>query len=150
MKRSPDMQRLEETLRSSKIAGGGFLGSDPRPLEEILDADAAELARLGHTQYELADRMRHISSRAEQGLGSWVAVDEIIEAAVTDTRGLMPCPWPHPGTYSKTVVSARNLRTGKMIQWSELNIHLVEEHGFFEGRGSAFRLEPAELADILF
>ena len=150
MKRSPDMQRLEEMLRSSKLVGGGFLGTDPRPIEEILDADAAELARMGRTKYELADRMRHVSSLAEQGLGSWVTIDESVEAALTDTRGAIPCPWAHSGVYSKTVVSARNIRTGKTIQWSELNIHLIEEHGFFEGRGSPFRLEPAELADILF
>ncbi|MGD9874011.1 MAG: hypothetical protein AB7T27_07040 [Kiritimatiellia bacterium] len=150
MKPSPDMQRLEEILRSSKIAGGGFLGSDRRPLEEILEADAAELVRLGHTRYDIADRMRHISALAERGLGSWVKVDENIEAAVTDTRGKIPCPWPHPGTFSKTVVTAKNMRTGQSIQWSELNIHLIEMHGFFEGHGSPFRLDPAVLAEILF
>jgi hypothetical protein len=36
------------------------------------------------------------------------------------------------------------------VQWSDLSIHLIGAHGFFEGRGSFFRLEPAELVAILF
>jgi hypothetical protein len=31
-----------------------------------------------------------------------------------------------------------------------LNIHLVEEHGFFEGRGAFFRIEPEELIRVIF
>jgi len=150
MKQSPEMQKLEEAIRASKIVGGGFLGSDRRPLEEILEADASELARLGHTAQDIAARMRRILDQAEKGLGAWVRIDGIVEASVTDTRGEMPCPWPHPGTYSKTVVTARNIRTGKTMQWSALSIHLIEAHGFFEGKGSSFRLEPRDLVDILF
>lgn len=144
------MERLEETLGSSGIVAGGFLGTDRRPLEEILESDAAELDRLGYTVYDIADRMRHIKSLAEQGLGSWVKIDDAVEAAVSDTRGILPCPWPHPGLFSKIVVTARNTQTGRTIRWSGLSIHLIDEHGFFEGRGSPFRLEPAELAEMIF
>ncbi|TFH15788.1 MAG: hypothetical protein E4H02_07150 [Lentisphaerales bacterium] len=150
MKQPPDIQKLEETLNASKISAGGFMGSDRRPLQEILEADASELVRLGHTTSGIADRMRHIMASAERGLGSWVQVDDTIQASATDTRGVLPCPWPHPGTYLKTAVVARNTRTGKTIRWSALSIHLIEEHGFFEGQGSAFRLEPDILVDVIF
>ncbi len=150
MKPSPNIARLEEVLRASKIAGGGFLGDDQRPLAEILDSDATELARTGRTVRELVMRMREITVKAETGLGSWVKIGEGLEAAASDTRGFIPCPWPHSGVFSKTVVTVRNGAAGETVRWSELSIHLIEEHGFFQGRGSAFRLVPAELVAILF
>jgi len=27
---------------------------------------------------------------------------------------------------------------------------MIEAHGFFQGRGSSFRLEPKELVDVVF
>jgi hypothetical protein len=47
-------------------------------------------------------------------------------------------------------VTAKNLRTGKTIRWSLLGIHMIEEHGFFEGRGATFRLDPKELVNVVF
>ncbi len=35
------------------------------------------------------------------------------------------------------------------MRWTDLSIHLIETHAFFQGKGSAFRLEPAELAAFL-
>ena len=61
MKRSPEAKRLEEVLRCSRIVAGGFLGIDTRILEEIIEADAAELTRLGTTAQRLAARMREIT-----------------------------------------------------------------------------------------
>ena len=58
VKRSPEKKRLEEVLRSSRIVAGGFLGSDTRILEEILEADAAEVSQLGTTMEDIAARMR--------------------------------------------------------------------------------------------
>jgi hypothetical protein len=31
-----------------------------------------------------------------------------------------------------------------------LNIHLIKEHGFFEGKGSPFRIEPSVLTKMIF
>jgi hypothetical protein len=36
------------------------------------------------------------------------------------------------------------------MHWSDLNIHLIAKHGFFEGKGSAFRIEPKELISTIF
>lgn len=150
MKRSPQMQRLEETLRASKLTAGGFLGADARPLEEILDADAAALFRLGYTRTEVGARMREMTAAARAGLGTAVPVAARTEGQLLEARGRIVCPWPHPGTYRKEVTSVRRRDTGCSLQWSALGIHLIEAHGFFGGRGARFRLEPAELVEILF
>jgi hypothetical protein len=41
MKESPDNQKLEQLLRSSKLVAGGFMGSDTRTFSEVTDADLA-------------------------------------------------------------------------------------------------------------
>jgi hypothetical protein len=54
------------------------------------------------------------------------------------------------GRYPKTVTNLRRTDTGEIIRWSDLSVHLIGAHSFFQGRGSIFRLEPGDLVQILF
>lgn len=150
MKKSPQLERLEAILRSSRLSARGFLGEDTRSLWEIIDRDTAELTRLGKTQEEVAVRMQEITDTAKRGLGDWVKITDNLRAWASDVRGVIACPWPHPFRTHKTVTTAERPDTGKQIRWSDLSIHLIGEHGFFQGKGSAFRLDPRELVEIIF
>lgn len=141
----PERQRLNHLLHSSRLVAGGFMGADTRDVLEIIDADGAELSRLGVTKEQLAERMKRITVAAVLGLGTWVQIDEKAEARVLEARGSLVCPWPHPGTYLKRVTITRDTESGRSICWSDLNTHMIGEHGFFEGMGSQFRIEPREL-----
>ncbi len=150
MKKSPQMQKLEETLRSSKLAAGGFMGSDSRRVTEVIDADAARVAELGLTAERIAVRMQEVTDIAKSGLGNWVEVDDKRQAMVEEAKGAIVCPWPHSGRFAKRVTTVRWVESGEDIRWSDLNIHLIAEHGFFEGKGSAFRIEPENLVKVIF
>jgi len=150
MKKSPDIQKLEEMLRSSKLVAGGFMGPDPRGVMEIIDADMAEVSILGQSVNQIAARMLEITKAATKGLGTWVDIDEKRMAKVDEARGFVICPWPHPARFDKRVTTLKMLDSGKEILWSDLSIHLIAEHGFFEGKDAAFRLEPAELIEMIF
>jgi hypothetical protein len=150
MKESPQAQKLEEVLRSSKLVAGGFMGNDPRSVTEIIDADTAALARLGFTIEQVASRMQEITDKAIPRLGNWVRIDQQRQAKVDEAKGWLICPWPHTGRFVKRVTTAKLIKSAKSIQWSDLNIHLIAEHGFFEGKGSAFRIEPKELISTIF
>lgn len=150
MKESPQAKKLEEILRSSKLVSGGFMGKDLRSLSEIVSADGAELSRLGKTAYDVAARMQEITNIAIAGLGNWVKIDNHREAKVDEAKGMLVCPWPHPGRFAKRVTTLKLVESGDTISWSDLNIHLIAEHGFFEGHGSAFRIEPAKLIPAIF
>lgn len=150
MKESPQNQRLKELLKSSKIAAGGFMGADTRGLFEIIDADAADLAQLGFTTDRLAARMRRITEIATQTLGAWTKVDNNLQARVREAKGRIPCPWPHPAHFAKRITEVKATQTGQTITWSDLNIHLIAEHGFFEGKNAKFRINPPDLIKILF
>lgn len=150
MKRSPSEIKLEQMLRSSKLVAGGFMGNDPRTPEEIIRDDAAALQRLGRTAAEIAHRMRTLTNIARAALGNWVEAEGRYRLRSEEWKGMLICPWPHPGRFEKRLTACRRLDTGEEIVWSDLNIHLIEAHSFFEGKGSPFRLEPEMLVRILF
>jgi len=150
MKDSAETDRLEKILKSHKFSASGFLGNDSRSIMEIIESDEAALLKAGKSREKTAARMREITRQAKAGLETPVIINPGLEAQVVDARGTLPCPWPHPGRYGKTVTTATRTDTGQSIKWSELNIHMIESHGFFEGRGSYFRIEPEELIEIIF
>ena len=150
MKQSPESQKLEQALRSSKLVAGGFMGDDSRSVPDVISADAAQLRKLGYTTEQVAKRMKEITDIATKALENWVDIDHKRRALVDEAKGPIVCPWPHPGRYDKRVTTVEVKETGECIFWSDLNIHLIAEHGFFEGKGSVFRVEPKKLVDIIF
>jgi hypothetical protein len=149
-KESPQLQKLQEILRSSKLVAGGFMGSDSRCVLDIIDADVAELSRLSVTAEDIALRMRQISDIAKAALGNWAEIDPRRQAMTEEAKGALPCPWPHPGKFAKRITTVTLTDSGETIRWSDLNIHLIADHAFFEGRGSPFRIEPQKLIRIIF
>jgi len=150
MKESPQIQRLEEVLRSSKLVAGGFMGNDVRSVSEIIDADAAQLARLGFTARQIGARMQEITDIAKGALGNWLRIDDERRAKAEEAKGAIVCPWPHPGRFAKRVTTVNVIESDQSVRWADLNIHLIAEHGFFEGKGSNFRIEPDILVKIIF
>src|SRR4030042_898841 len=150
MKQSPDITKLDIVLRSSILVADGFMGDGHRSVTEVIDTDAGELFALDVTAQQIVDRMKEITEKAASGQGTWVEIDDNRQAMVDETRGSLPCPWPHEGYYSKRVPTLKLVDSGKPIPWADLNQHMSGAHGFFEGRGSHFRIEPAEAVKMLF
>lgn len=149
MKQSPEEKRLEEVLRSSKLTLGGFMGTDNRRVSEIVGADAKALAELGHKAGEVAARMQEITADAIARLGGDVEIAGLV-ARVEEAKGAIVCPWPHSGNFAKRITYITKKETQKTLRWTDLSIHMIAEHGFFEGQGSEFRIEPAELIEMIF
>ncbi len=150
MKQGPEVQQLDISLRASTLVAGGFMGDDPRSVTEVIDTDAGELSHLGVTEKELAARMKEVTDKAAPAQGTWIEIAPGREAQVDETRGANPCPWRHRGRYFKRMTTIRRKGSDEVIRWSDLNTHMIATHGFFEGKGSMFRLEPADLVKMLF
>lgn len=136
-------------MQSGHITRDGLLGFDKRSIEEIIRADAETVKKFGLTHRQIAERMKFFRNEGKKGLGGFVKVNPYFEVSCDMARGLLTCPFGEPGMYRKTMITVRNLRLGMEIAYSDLNIHLVAEHGFYEGKGSLFRLEPVLLANVL-
>ncbi|MEN6386849.1 MAG: hypothetical protein ABFD79_16840 [Phycisphaerales bacterium] len=150
MKKSPDIEKLEKILNSSAIVSGGFMGTDTRDLYEIIAADLSELAGLGITITKLVSRMKEITAAAIPALGNWTNIDEKRHARVDEAKGRLTCPWPHLGRFEKRITFVENIHTGEIVKWTDLNIHLIETHNFFEGKGSPYRIELKEIVKNIF
>ncbi len=150
MKKSPQTEKLEQMLRSSRLVADGFMGTDMRSLAEIIESDAAETARLGRTCDQIGLRMRQITDIATTGLGAWVDVDDKRRAMVNEAKGAIICPWPHPGKYAKRITILKLKTNDQTISFSDLNTHLIAEHGFFQGKNSRFRIKPKEIIEMIF
>jgi hypothetical protein len=150
MNQSPQDENLEQVLRSGKLTAGGFLGVDLRGIDEVIAEDRAMLEKQGYSAAQVAGRMQELRDTARPALGNWVKISDILQVKSEDYKGWIGCPWPHTGRFEKRVTTARRSDTGQSISWSDLNIHLIEEHCFFEGKGAFFRIEPQDLIRVLF
>ncbi|MBA7467640.1 MAG: hypothetical protein GH155_05180 [Spirochaeta sp.] len=149
MKLTPQMKKIEADMQPGVITLHGFLGRDERDLITIIDADNAAVMRLGLTHEQIAARMEELSREGLKGLGEFIGSESGFEVKVDSVRGKLPCPFGHPGIFAKVNTTVRNLKLGREITYTMLNSHLIGEHGFYEGKGSPFRLEPRDLIEIL-
>jgi len=145
----PTLEDVQKEMLPGVITRDGFLGSDPRTLEAILQDDNETVRGLGLTHALIAAKMRALMQAGLRGLGTWVAVAPHFVVLVDSVRGVLPCPFLHEGTFPKTRVTVKNTRLGREITFTELNVHLIEAHGFYEGQGAPFRLDPPTLAQVL-
>ena len=151
MKQSPRDKKLEEVLRSGKLVAGGFMGTDPRHPIEIIEQDVVAMEHLGITIHQLVERMQELTDLAKPRLGSWITDDSgTLRVKSEDFKGALVCPWPHPGRFDKRITTVEHIKTGRQVLWTDLNIHMIADHGFFEGKGAFFRIDPAEIVEILF
>jgi len=146
MKRDPHLQNVVSRMASGLLSRDGFLGDDPRRLEEILDADNSAVVGLGVTHEALAATLEGIFEKARAGLGTPVPIGGRHVAVHHEAMGRIPCPWGRCGVFPKGEVELADTATGEAIRFTALSIHMIAEHGFYQGRGSRYRLEPAALA----
>ncbi len=149
MKKNPAMAKIYENMKPGVISLHGFLGDDKREIGQIIEHDAAELERLEITAEEIADGLDRIKTRALEGLGDYISLDAGYSARADSIRGKLPCPFEHKGLYRKTVVSLRRPGIAGELLFTDLGVHMIREHGFFQGKGSPFRLEPNEIMEII-
>jgi hypothetical protein len=149
VKQSPILDRVEQEMR--KIGMGTFLGKDTRRLSEILDDDKNTMSSLGLTHHEIASRLEKIAVTAKKNLGDYISVGDRYEVMMEVHRGMIPCPWMHPGgLFYKSYMELHDRITVETVILSDLSIHLIRDHGFYQGKGSPFRLEPKLMKRILF
>ena len=149
MKQSPLLQQIQEQMKPGVITLDGFLGKDTRNLIDIIIEDDGTVRRLGRTHRAIAQRMQYFRDAGYEGLGEFITVDGHFEVRVDSVRGKLPSPFGGPQLYRKVNTVVRNLKLNREVFYTDLHIHFVRDHGFYEGKGSPYRLEPVELMEVL-
>nr|WP_300980424.1 hypothetical protein [Mesotoga sp.] len=136
-------------MRAGSITGPGFLGHDERNLVDIISEDQAKVKELGLTNEIIANKLEMFMKQGERGFGSPVKVDDRFVVIVEESRGYIPCPFRHGHLSKKANINVRNIARKEEVDYSPISIHLIREHGFYQGKGSPYRLDPAKVARIL-
>jgi len=150
MKQGKYFDDIEAAMKPGVITINGFLGNDTRKLSEIIEADNALVCKLGLSHEKIADRMKEFIEAGKKGLGlSEVAYKGYFTINIDVAMGKLPCPFLHPGRFPKLIATITNNRIHRRIQFSELSVHMIREHGFYGGIGSLYRCEPKTIAEVL-
>jgi len=149
MKQNPEMKTAQQNMQPGVIVLQGFLGNDARDLVQIMDEDMSAIEALDVTLEQIADRMEFFKEEGLKGLGEFIQVEPHFAVRVDSVRGKLRCPFEHPGLIPKTNITVKNLQIHREFTFTDMNIHCIREHGFFEGKGSFFRMDPEAIVEIL-
>lgn len=149
MKQTPQEKKIYDNFKPGKITKEGFLGDDTRHIHDIIEEDMHVLDRLRVSKEQIADRLQYFIEEGKKGLETPVDLGDFTTQVIW-RRGMLPSPFGDPKRlYHKIVATVFNKKLNKEITYTQLNVHLIRDHGFFEGKGSVFRLEPEDVVKIL-
>ena len=149
MKQTPEFDYIQEMLKPGKITKDGFLGTDKRKLIDIINDDEAEVLRHNLTNKEIADKMIYFRESGKKGLGDFCTVDKDFEVKVDIFRGKLTNPFNKKHLVRKTQIIVINKKLNQEIIFTGMNIEMIRDHGFYEGKGAVYRLEPEYIIKIL-
>ncbi|MHC4561643.1 MAG: hypothetical protein ACYS8X_02605 [Planctomycetota bacterium] len=149
MKQTPYDQHVLERMAPGALCAEGFLGDDPRDLSDILADDDSAVVAAGASHEQIAAKLDDWMHRAIAELGRPVGLSVDITATWHEGMGRIPSPWPGEGVFPKGELELTDARTGKTLLTTPLSVHLIATHGFYQGRGSRYRIEPTELIAAL-
>lgn len=147
---SDELENFENLLHSADVMAFSIMGTDKRMLSEIVQNDIDRLSQSGVTVAKLVERMKEITEKAIPALGNWTKIDDTHLAKIFEVKGCVHCPWQHPSRFAKRITYVQNTAAKTSAKWTDLNIHLIEQHNFFEGKGSIYRVEPEEIVKAIF
>lgn len=138
-----------ERMAPGALCAEGFLGSDHRELPEIIAADTATVEAAGLTHERIAAELKKVFDAAIAELGRPLKVSVNLTAVWHEGMGRIPSPWPGDGVFPKGELVLTETPAGRTLIVTPLSIHLIAAHGFYQGRGTHYRLEPADLIALL-
>lgn len=148
MKQTPELDRIQEKMKPGILTLKGFLGYDDRKLADIIADDRQSINSHRVSIDVICEKLQDLAQRGTDLMEQEVSVDDIYKIKVRDDRGKIPSPW-NDGLFEKGDVELTDTRTGKKLKWNQLTLRLARVHGFFGGHGSEYRLDPAEVVEIL-
>lgn len=147
-KTDPRSAQIQEDMAPGSLTLVGFLGDDNRGIDAIIRQDEALLQKEGVEIADIVRALKKLTFIGVDGLGDPVETGDYI-VTVDHFRGWQYCPFKHKKKLSKRNTNLYDKITKKSLYWSDLSLHLIEEHSFFQGKGSHFRMDPEEILEVL-
>jgi hypothetical protein len=142
---------LEKDMRPGAMSGKGFLGKDERLLDVLAEDNRSIVDKLGLTHQELARHLHLVGAVAVKHANAkpleiaYHGKKLRIRAAVS--RGYQGSPFKD-GTKTNCYITVENLDSGKKLGYSLLLPFMIERYGFYEGKGTPYRVEPKAILAV--
>jgi hypothetical protein len=145
------IKALEKDMRPGALSTKGFLGKDESLLEILANDNKFVVDTKGLTHQQLARPLHIVGAIADKH-----SKDEPYEflyhgrkykVSAIRFRGFVESPF-EDGTKTNVAVNITNAKNGKTISTSLIVPHLIERYGFYEGKGTPYRLEPTDILDV--
>lgn len=149
MKLSPHEKMKLDRLLPSKFSASGFLGSDTRSVEEIIQEDLNVLKEFNVTHEETAVFLKDIHQKARAAFGNGIEIASGLIATHFESRGKIPSPFVGDGVFEKGETVVEDKRNNGQFSVTDLSIMLIAKHAFFQGKGSPYRIEPTLIAGLI-
>jgi hypothetical protein len=145
---------LEKVMRPGASSRTGFLGKEEKLLEVLAADNRYVVDEAGLTHQELA---RHLHAMA--AVWRWQVKNKQPEAEFLyhgrkfkvkgiSSRGFQDSPFAD-ATRSGSNVTIHNLSNGKKLECALLVPYMIERYGFYEGKGTSYRVDPRQIVAVL-
>jgi hypothetical protein len=141
--------------KSEVGSSAGFLGPDEKLLEVLAIDNRYVVDEMGLTHQDLARHLHAIGA-----IGRWQKLDHKKSTyefvyhgrrfkVTTEIRSTQqPSPF-RDGDKSGTNITLENLDNGKKLGYALLVPFMIERYGFYEGKGTPYRVEPSMVLEVL-
>jgi len=142
---------LEKDMRPGGLSMAGFLGKDEKLLDVLARDNDYVVEQMGMSHQELARHLYALEAIWHKMGGKepvrCTYCNRRFEITVQLTRGHQESPF-QDATKSNAYLKAVNVDNGKKLEYSCLVPALVERYGFYEGKGTPFRVEPQQIVEV--
>jgi hypothetical protein len=143
---------LEDDMRPGKLSEAGFLGPDEKLLTVMAEDNRYVVEERGLTHCELARHLRFLASKWDFSDKEWCEPfyyqGRRFQVCRFHWKGIQESPF-RDGTQTSADAMVRNLDNGKEVSYSLLVPDMIERYGFYEGKGTKYRVEPQAIIDVL-
>jgi hypothetical protein len=138
---------LEKDMRPGAYSTKGFLGADERLLDILAEDNRYVVGELGLNHQQIAGHLRALGEIAKKTGGEFRYHGRRFKASLQLARGYQPSPFKD-GTQTNVFVSVQNLDKNLKLEYSLLLPDLIERYGFYEGKGTPYRIEPRKIVEF--
>jgi hypothetical protein len=138
--------QLEAVMKPGKSSHAGFLGS-AETLLDVLAHDNETVVANGVTHAQLASPLESIMELAPNGAAEVELGGTKYKVIVDSFRGMQASPF-NDGQLTNVDVHVTNLSNGKSLSYSGLIPHFIKQYGFYEGKGTSYRLPPEKILEV--
>jgi hypothetical protein len=142
---------LEKVMRPGQSSLSGFLGEDEALLAVMATDNDLVLGELKVTHQEVARHLQvlgAVGAKAEPDVAECTYHGKRFKIKVISYRGYQTSPFKD-GTRTNQNATVENLDTGKKLTFSRLVPDMIERYGFYEGKGTPYRVDPRKVVDVL-